>query len=146
MQAIHFSFSLGGMVSPLVAQPFLASDVCLSTRGIVNGTDIHGNSSYQYVDRPLMQNQSACAFEETRVHCAYLISGILIAVTSLSFAVSLCTRKGTDLCDDKIELNKENKTGFNQLPLHMKAFFLVLLLALMALYCGTEDTFADLRF
>ena len=143
MQTIHFNFSLSGMISALVAQPFLASDVCLSTRDIVNGTDIRGNSSsYQYVDRLLMQNQSACAFEETRVHYAYLISGILIAVTSLPFAVSLWTRKETDLCDDKIELNKKDKTGFNQLPLHMKAFILVLLSALMALYCGTEDTFA----
>lgn len=33
MQAVHFCFTLGGMLSPLVAQPFLAADNCLAEEG-----------------------------------------------------------------------------------------------------------------
>ena len=144
MQAIHFCFSLGGMISPLLAQPFLAPDGCLSARDAINDTGPHVNSSYQTFDLTLPTNQSTCSLEETKVHYAYLISGILIAMTSLPFAVSLWKRKTkrVDLSEEKAEIHKEDKTRFNKLPLHMKALILVLLCVLMALYCGIEDTFA----
>ena len=50
MQAIHFCFSLGGMISPLMAQPFLASDVCSSVRDDSNVSGSRGNVSYLNVD------------------------------------------------------------------------------------------------
>ena len=89
-----------------------------------------------------VQNQSTCSLEETNVPYAYLISGILIAMTSFPFVVSLWKGKRVDIYHKKAEMRKEDKTGFKTLSLHVKALILVLLCVLMALYCGIEDTFA----
>ena len=144
MQAIHFCFSLGGMISPLMAQPFLAPDVCSSVRDDSNVSGSRGNVSYLNVDITLtrVQNQSTCSLEETNVQYAYLISGVLIAMTSFPFVVSLWKGKRADIYHKKEDMRKDDKTGFKTLSLHVKALILVLLCVLMALYCGIEDTFA----
>ena len=136
LQAIHFSLSLGGMLSPLMAQPFLAPDVCPSVQNVTNVSETETNMTMSTTD------QSNCSMEGTRVHYAYLISGILIALTSLPFAVSLWQGHGTKASDKTTEMRKEDKTGFDKLSLYVKVLILALLCVLMALYCGTEDTFA----
>lgn len=140
MQAVHFCFTLGGMLSPLVAQPFLAADNCLAEEGN-NGSLTPRNiseslknfsasekhffeisevdqmrselrnisSNHHEVNYSFIWDLTSCANEKTRVHYAYLISGMMIAITALPFFASMCSPKITKSSGHKTEVD-ENGT------------------------------------
>ena len=164
IQAVHFCFSLGGMIAPLVARPFLATEECLHT--LENGScscavyfsersysDVYNfsneNTTVTLISDLVKSDSSernittdCVAYKGTTIHYAYLISGVLMALTSVPFFLTLLLSKSAAQDGEKKELQRLTKTSFDKLPLKMKVLLLILLSLLMCLYCGTEDTFA----
>ena len=156
MQTVHFCFSLGGMIAPQVAEPFLAPENCLSLRDTMNVTLVKDsiplvNSSNKNHRHLVITNSSeqsllpncTTAYEDTRVHYAYLISGALLAVTSVPFLFTVLFSSYTNNNSrEEKRLTSTDQTGFHKLHLRLKVLILGFLSLLMIVYCGTEDTYA----
>ncbi|XP_045169901.2 sodium-dependent glucose transporter 1A-like [Mercenaria mercenaria] len=150
MQALHFCFGFGGIISPLVTEPFLAEKECLDAQG--NGTDIISTNTtaetlYDSVsmatDALNSSSNGTCeeVYGETYIHFAYLISFFILFSSSLPFFIMsfkiMCNKKPHNMAADKSEIPRPDK-----LPFKLKVIFLILLSAFMLMYCAVEDTFS----
>ncbi|XP_046566540.1 LOW QUALITY PROTEIN: sodium-dependent glucose transporter 1A-like [Haliotis rubra] len=84
MQALHFSFSLGGIISPFVLEPFLAVrkyDDNNATRSSVMESQ---NSSYEVQE---YVNASSEHHLQTRIIWPFLMTGLLTILSSLPFLI-----------------------------------------------------------
>ncbi|XP_048245907.1 sodium-dependent glucose transporter 1A-like [Haliotis rufescens] len=87
MQALHFLWSLGGIISPFVLEPFLAlrkyGDDNI-TQSLVMGTE---NSTYLVQDFVNASNISSNHQPKTRIIWPFLMTGILTILSSLPFFI-----------------------------------------------------------
>ncbi|XP_067662743.1 sodium-dependent glucose transporter 1C-like [Haliotis asinina] len=85
MQALHFLFSLGGIISPFVLHPFLA----VRKLGYNNTTQLTGtgNSSYQQQDYANASDIVSTHQQQTRIVWPFLMTGLLTILSSVPFLI-----------------------------------------------------------
>lgn len=145
MQAMHFAFAVGGIVSPLVMAPFLAVENN-ADYGYPNTTSQYTKTNVsKYVDiysnnRSIMlQNLSNVVFNQktSKVYIPYSISGILAFTSALSFIfVYLKSRR---LFRNKTVRQKTIR-NVRQLTRFTKLFILFIFSIIFLLYTAMEDT------
>ncbi|XP_064614015.1 sodium-dependent glucose transporter 1A-like [Liolophura sinensis] len=160
MQALHFSFAVGAMLSPLLATPFLSvmspvgnhSDVTSFLEGNISRgvnvsfsrNDVDPAQVYMY---DVYQNESGPTDRllnsdirptSTRVHYAYLIVGLWILTTSLPFFIRVCTKRQLRISKKRDETQHQRSTM--KIPVKMCA--LALLGSFLFLYAGSFDCFS----
>ena len=155
MQILHFCLSLGAMISPLVAQPFLANEHCLQSRTDLNKTSRNSNENRlsnisQNVSDMIFQGRNSSSSyvcsdlsSETNVMYVYVLTAALLALTSSPFLVDICTSKTISSPSQRKDL--ENATGkgkFQSLSIIMKVVILLSISLLFLLYSGVEMSFA----
>ncbi|GFS23893.1 sodium-dependent glucose transporter 1 [Elysia marginata] len=178
MQLLHFCFALGGVVSPLVTEPFLAAkkngetaedSANLSSHA---GSSSHGdydlrdslsrgssyrinlsdlspalNMSHYYDMNHLSLNTSSDNLRlqesrQTNVHWAFLITGIIVILSSIPFIFFYCKSRQTDT-EVQTDTNKDDAVYQRKIPLIAHAILVVGLGAFYLQYCSVQDTFAS---
>ena len=161
-QILGFCFSLGGMISPLVARSFLAPEIddysvfhCnlsidnLEDTKFSGETTEHDNVTYfqdSLKDLGVTLNTTSvdCVkqFTETNVIYVYLITAVFLALVAMLFMVAsildATNRKPTKFMTDKIQQNTKSE----EITLYKRIIFISLMSFLLFLYVGTEVTFA----
>ena len=150
MQAMHFAFAVGGIVSPLATAPFLADEyshvttlnssypsisheLILTTEGSElnkSGYDVHNNS------QPFVSTLSRNS-ESLELFIPYTMSGLLAFSSSVSFLiVYIKSRKFRK----KIEIRTEIERNERKLTAITKIVVLSILSIIFLLYTAIEDT------
>ena len=153
MQILHFCLSLGAMISPLAAQPFLANKHCLQSQADLNKTSGNSNEDRlpnipQNVSDMIFQGRNSSSSDvcsdlssETNVMYVYVLTAALLALTSIPFLVDICTSK--TISSQRKDLEKTTGTGkFQSLSIIMKVVILLSISLLFLLYSGVEMSFA----
>ncbi|KAL4228766.1 hypothetical protein ACF0H5_011808 [Mactra antiquata] len=161
MQALHFCFGFGGIIAPLVVEPFLAKKECvllvnntginqafLDSEDNVSMTTINDSMTTMGLDWTNIDSGQNSAniscidqYGETNIHYAYLISFFVIGSSMIGFIYMYLESK----CKKKIRhmaADKSNNPRPDKLSYQLKAIFLVLLFIIMMTYCAVEDTFS----
>ena len=144
MHSIHFGFSIGGILSPLTAEPFLAQKNCKTENPSQNITNTSISTTI-----PIPTTTEECKeYGETRVYWAYAIGGALMLSAAIPFLVLYC-KSGRYSRNSKKEVEMEKSTDESNgnlpvLSLKLKIVFLFFLSALLANYCGIEGRFSGL--
>ena len=167
MQALHFCFSIGGMIAPFIAEPFLATTIMQTSKNVNSSGDHFENSSvidnhtYESTEvfnsgLQFQENSSVLkdthmeenrkremvqVFGETSVQYSYLITGILVFITVIPFSVMLYLRP-KDVAKTDAITNQKDPTNFKELSLPARILILSFLSLLIIIYCGTDDTYA----
>ncbi|XP_045169469.2 sodium-dependent glucose transporter 1A-like [Mercenaria mercenaria] len=164
MQALHFAFSFGALLSPLATEPFLAgkTTVCDELNMTIsnNPTDIpvttkeSRNGVMTSVSPDLKSFTSANSTQllkctdrlgETNVHYAFLLSAVFMFSATIGYIylyIKIRTKK-QKLNATHTETKTDDKIDKRQkLPVYLKIVFLTLLSLLIASYCVAEDSFA----
>ncbi|KAL4216957.1 hypothetical protein ACF0H5_023415 [Mactra antiquata] len=162
MQALQFCYGLGGIIAPLVVEPFLAKKECVL---LVNDTGINqafldseDNVSMATINDSMAtmglnwtntdsgQNSAnkSCndQYGETNIHYAFLISFFVIGSSVIGFIYMYLESK----CKNKVRhmaADKSNHAQPDKLSYRLKAIFLVLLFIIMMTDCAVEDTFSS---
>lgn len=168
MQALHFCFSVGGMIAPFIAEPFLAKTIIAESGS--NGSASENNSSDTYgiltsdftdmrlndTDATLAKNGSILVdsqmqsngttdktevYGETSVHYSYLITAAVVFITVIPFSVMYYMQPTEKPKPERLK-DKKQTTHFSTLSLPKKALILSILSLLIIIYCGTDDTYA----
>ncbi|XP_059171625.1 sodium-dependent glucose transporter 1B-like isoform X2 [Physella acuta] len=148
LQFIHFTFALGGVLTPLFTEPFLAEkETGNSTIRTDGEPTIFMNSTSQWKQ----ENTSNMTWlatngtmlvkaRTTNVHYAFLISGIIAILTSFPFIYLSIVEKSTE---HKSEEKYTQKVHSRKLPRHLNIFVILVLCFFFLVYCCVEDTFAS---
>ncbi|CAG5129403.1 unnamed protein product [Candidula unifasciata] len=164
LQFIHFVFALGGVVTPLITEPFLAAkgaehELLSSVKNlnvtvkvtdgiavVYNETHSHNQTGYGVAvvyNETHSHNQTGDSFGRpltTNVHYAFLIAGLIAVMIAVPYVILI-------FIDKRSESSSENKytqkLRSRQLPLPMYIFMLVVLCFFYVVYCCIEDTFAS---
>lgn len=154
MQALHFSFGLGGIMSALVTEPFLSRNQCLfipannmTVPDTPNALSTAGVSMAMVVmpsNTSELYNRTTCIETkgETNIHYAYVISFVVIAPAAIPFFVMYFKSLLSNKTPHEIAVSKGQQKRPDKLPLKLKIVLLALLFMLMLTYCAVEDTFA----
>ncbi|XP_045167661.2 sodium-dependent glucose transporter 1-like [Mercenaria mercenaria] len=164
MQALHFAFSIGALLSPLATEPFLAGKTTVcddlsmtfsnSSAKVSTATEETKYEGATSVSSDLKHFTSAnstqrlkCTerLEETSVHYAFLISAVFMFTATLSFIYLYLKMRKEER--KMIPSHDETKTGCKtdtrkKMPFYLKVVFLILISLLMASYNVAEDSFA----
>ncbi|XP_076461019.1 sodium-dependent glucose transporter 1A-like [Babylonia areolata] len=146
MQFIHFAFALGGVVSPLVTEPFLTpnpeDDIDITTIATTSlAMDNVTIASYPTSTPDVMNNSTAVPLPlTTDVHYAFLISGGLILLIAIPLTVQLFSDRSQKRRQDKQDEKKDVK---QPLPFGLFLFVMSILCIFYFLYSPVEDTFAS---
>ncbi|XP_076461010.1 sodium-dependent glucose transporter 1A-like [Babylonia areolata] len=146
MQFIHFAFALGGVISPLVTEPFLTpnpeDDIDITTIATTSlAMDNVTIASYPTSTPDVMNNSTAVPLPlTTDVHYAFLISGGLILLIAIPLTVQLFSDRSQKRRQDKQDEKKDVK---QPLPLAMFLIVMGILCLFYLSYCAVEDTFAS---
>ena len=145
MHSIHFGFSIGGILSPLTAEPFLARKNCKSENPGQNMTNVTMSTTMRITTTTECEE-----YGETRVYWAYAIGGALMLSAAIPFLILYC-KSGTYSRNTKkeVEMAKlaDESNGNGNLPvlsLKLKIVFIFFLSMLLANYCGVESRFSSL--
>ncbi|XP_060607776.1 sodium-dependent glucose transporter 1A-like isoform X2 [Ruditapes philippinarum] len=154
MQGLHFCFSMGGIVSPLATEPFLAERSCHYlnlTESKVNQSDANLTLT-EYVSNNATGNKcQTTEFAETYIYLAYIISSVVIITSSIPFFVIYVreilktfqtpTQEVTSEQPDEKEVAEQRI----QIIMSKRARILILFLIclFMMVYCAVEDTFSS---
>lgn len=125
MQAIHFAFAFGGIISPLVTAPFLLPETT-STGNSSNNSEIT-TTSFE-LEKP-----------ESKLYLAFSTTTACYTLAAILFLVSYFAKREQDVA--KTTKSEAEKTEFD-LPLRLKVPVLVTLLILMWTYVSVETTFS----
>ncbi|XP_076461713.1 sodium-dependent glucose transporter 1A-like [Babylonia areolata] len=142
-QFIHFAFALGGVVSPLVTEPFLTpnpeDDIDITTIATTSlAMDNVTIASYPTSTPDVMNNSTAVPLPlTTDVHYAFLISGGLILLIAIPLTVQLFSDRSQKRRQDKQDEKKDVK---QPLPLLLFLFVQGILCLFYLIYCAAEDT------
>ncbi|KAL3832495.1 hypothetical protein ACJMK2_024134 [Sinanodonta woodiana] len=149
MQAVHFSFAIGGIVSPLITEPFLAPKETEMSDKNQTQTTSAGNISLTSV-LPSCSNSTNCTITteleywgETKVQYAYLISTIVGLLSAIPFLVSYLKRNSEPRTKEQQQTNEASRRKSARLSKFKKIGVIILLILLFHLYCAVEDTFAS---
>ena len=163
MQILHFCFSLGGMISPLVARPFLAPEVadvhtslnCNFSLENLKDTKFSGEKTeYNFDnywldslnDSDVIRNKTFVdcdkQFAETNVMYAYLITaGMLVFAAMMFIAASIFDTKNKEQ-PRLVVKNGLHNSKLEETPFYQRVVFICLMSFLLFLYVGSEVTFA----
>ncbi|KAK6192310.1 hypothetical protein SNE40_003799 [Patella caerulea] len=140
MQAIHFSFAFGGVISPLVTAPFL---VPKTEETPMNSSLTTLTSSFNITNNNSTQGNNISSIAEpvkTKLIYAYIISGIVTVLSAIPFMVIFCRYKSQKM--KKNQPKKQENRPTRDLPWKYYILAIVLLLVFYLTYCAVEDTFA----
>lgn len=161
MQTLHFTFAIGGILSPIVTAPFLMSSQTMEDNmtHLENTTSMqnllmHGEASVtlkqneiHYTDNPIdmviihnRDNQTGFEFQHTsKLYQAYLISTGLCITAAIPFII-LSFHKRTES-----HVNQESK-GEERLQRNLPFVLKCLILVLMCCFLGTDNGIEDAYF
>lgn len=159
MQMLHFSFALGGILSPLYTAPFLSQRSDTTETGALDNSSASAIANSNNTSAFVGQNVTNIIFsgnftnatnyssedvpsldEGTQVHTAFLITGICAFLSGIPFFVFFVCDKVTK----KTEKSKaEEKVTQRKLPLPVLLCLLGTLCVFYILYSCVEDTFAS---
>ncbi|XP_005104820.1 sodium-dependent glucose transporter 1A [Aplysia californica] len=156
MQLLHFCFALGGTISPLYTEPFLApkedeensSTVSLNMITVTTVGPLNASSSGYGILPPSrnssqnfnLTSPSVGTERTTHVAYAFLITGILCVASAIPFLVIYVKEK---LKEKKKGKTAEETLTQRDLPRPVLVFVLVTVCAFYLVYCSVEDTFAS---
>ena len=164
MQLIHFSFSLGGLLSPLYTEPFLATPSSLhqdnSTAGenwtVTQYLDDTGESEIFMDDFESSSNSNVTLFNttvfrnwtfdenvlqsDTSIHWAYLITSILTFLVSIPFLYVYFRFRDSKTSRTPGHHKHTETEIFRKLPKPMHLFIVTSLCCFGFFYMCLEDT------
>ncbi|KAK3603650.1 hypothetical protein CHS0354_017366 [Potamilus streckersoni] len=150
MQTVHFSFAVGGIISPLITEPFLAPKRTEMIEEPLNQKQSTSAANISHTDvLPSCLNSTNCTFTEleywgdTKVQYAYLISTIIGILSAIPFLVSYLQRNSEPQTKEQQDVNEASRRISTQLSNIQKIGLMILLMLLFHLYCAVEDTFAS---
>lgn len=129
MQLLHFCFAIGGVISPLYTEPFLAQK---EATNVTDGNPI--NITDQQAELPSMHPTT------TNVQYAFIITGCLCFVSGIPWLFvyvqsKLGTKLGTVKADGAVPQRK--------IPLPLLLFMLFMICIIYVLYCWAEVSFTS---
>ena len=134
MHSIHFAFSLGATIGPILAAPFLSEDG--------SGEELGEFQNHSQIE-PNMTLAQSDVLKETKIYQLYPISGALVLVSSIGFFVmaaqdSFCKRQAVN--DDTLPNKSEDsdKKDFVQKTTLKLVTFVALICVFFFLYVGAE--------
>ncbi|XP_033762666.1 sodium-dependent glucose transporter 1A-like [Pecten maximus] len=157
LQALHFSFAIGGILSPLATAPFLLEEGSLradnsslrinSTAydGDLNISQIFYNTSTRFPLEPgisTMVPDPAAGYkpEDSKLYIAFTISAAMNLSSAIPFLILyLQARKRKR--KNSIKNVEESKRITRELPQTYKVLVLVSVCFYLGMYCAVEDTF-----
>ncbi|KAL3832490.1 hypothetical protein ACJMK2_024130 [Sinanodonta woodiana] len=153
MQTVHFSFAFGGIISPLLTEPFLAPKRPLSemAKESQNGTENISFSNISHTsDFPSCSSSTNCTITteleywgETKVQYAYMISMIIGILSAISFLVTYLQRNSEAQRRANQEANEASRRISTQISKFQKIGVMTLLMLMFHVYCAVEDTFGS---
>ena len=92
MLALHFFYSVGGIISPLVTRLFLAPKLGITHNNSTADVQAMDNitqpgESYNLTDH---RGEEQPIYGETKVHWAFVITGVLTAISGILYIALLC--------------------------------------------------------
>lgn len=161
MQTLHFTFAIGGIMSPIVTAPFLMSSQRMEnnmTTHLENTTGIqnlfkNGEASvtlkqneFHYIDNPIdttviydTANQAGLGFQPTsKLYQAYLISTGLCITAAIPFIILSFHKRTESRVDDE---SKGEERLQRKLPFVLKCLILVLMCCFLGTDNGIEDAY-----
>ncbi|KAL4221951.1 hypothetical protein ACF0H5_018002 [Mactra antiquata] len=139
MQCVHFGFSFGGFIGPLIAEPFVAPKDCIFKNSTIETTTM-ANASIECEE----------VYGETHITYAFLIAGIIALSAAIPFLVMYCLpsrynlyvctpyEQGTNQVQENEEKTMPKMSRFN------KTVFVILLALLISDYACIEARFSSL--
>ncbi|XP_013094907.2 sodium-dependent glucose transporter 1A-like isoform X1 [Biomphalaria glabrata] len=146
MQLLHFSFALGGVISPLYSEPFLAekieeSEILENITSWRNTSVFTNDSNLTSVNSTVDIGLNEKLPQTTNVHWAFLISGVWTFFSAIPFLV---------LFFQDLKKKKKSKTSSKSEQVTQRKlskitllFTIFVLCSFYMLYCCVEDTFAS---
>ncbi|CAG5123774.1 unnamed protein product [Candidula unifasciata] len=131
MQTMHFAVSLGGVIVPLYTEPFLAKRIMYTESGTSNVTT--GNASGV---------SPTSRFSDTNVYYAFLISGVILLLTSVPLVV-LFIKQRSPTIQTNSEKNTNVQITHRKLPCFLHLFMLTNICLMFLFYCCAELTFSS---
>ncbi|XP_052245601.1 sodium-dependent glucose transporter 1B-like [Dreissena polymorpha] len=126
IQAWHACFGFGGIIAPLVTEPFLSKKFEVISKLNVTGANT---------------TETSTVYGKTSIHYSYLISMFVICSGGIPFLMifvrNKCSKKTRDMVAPRLNQKRPDK-----LSLWLKAFLCILLSLLSLVYCAVEDTFS----
>lgn len=151
LQLIHFNFALGGVITPLFTEPFLAAkfitnetlpstDTVLLLNQTMAISNVTESSYFIETDLSNMTSGQTERPRTTNVHYAFLISGLGAVTTAIPFVFLIFLEKTTKTPRGEKLLQKVHS---RKLPRSLYVFVLLVLSFFYVIYCCIEDTFAS---
>ncbi|KAK6192297.1 hypothetical protein SNE40_003789 [Patella caerulea] len=140
MQAAHFAFAFGGVVSPQITAPFLASKAGDETTTF---SSLYLPSTVITSDNSTLSNNITTIAEpvETKLIYAYIISGIVTVQSAIPFMVIYCRYKSQKMKRNQLKKKQENGS-IRDLPWKYYILAIILLNLFYVTYCVAENSFA----
>ncbi|XP_053374264.1 sodium-dependent glucose transporter 1-like [Mercenaria mercenaria] len=136
MQALHFSFGIGGIASPVATEPFLAKTICQADGEQSSKANKTLNETfYNSTDKTICVQTYGTSY----VHFAYLITFFVVLSSSVPFFIM--NIKWTENNQDGRGADINGLPRPNPLPIKQKLLILALLFLIFFTYCAVEDTF-----
>ncbi|OWF47704.1 sodium-dependent glucose transporter 1A-like [Mizuhopecten yessoensis] len=157
LQALHFSFAIGGIVSPLVTAPFLLEERDIRTdnsslrlNGTIYDTDFNMsqilyNTSISSFTQPGMSTTtpdpaSGYKAEDSKLYIAFTISAAMNLSSAIPFLI-LYLRARRRKRKNSIKKVEDSKRITRELTIEYKVLVLVSVCLFLGVYCAVEDTF-----
>ncbi|XP_067670598.1 sodium-dependent glucose transporter 1A-like [Haliotis asinina] len=150
MQILHFSFAVGGLIAPLVTEPFLAPKLAhaMITTDLSNETHLFqygDNTTTAYVQElsglnGTSNNMTIADTEDapkSQILFAFIITAVLFLSASVPFFVELFLRK----VDKNRKPVEEKQDGRQGIPLPVYIITVAMIGAFYFCYCAIEETF-----
>lgn len=141
--ALHFSFAVGGILSPLAAAPYVMSHDHAARPLAMNWTHDFSNTSSGsngdlYNITHLNSTQKSTEIQSSMIYIPYTTSAGLCLMTSLPFLVFFCVSLQKTLQREKSKEEVESKRK-TQKRLRIMGF--ITMTIYMAVYCAVQDIF-----
>ncbi|KAK3588133.1 hypothetical protein CHS0354_012189 [Potamilus streckersoni] len=153
IQAIHFAFALGGIISPQIIRPFLAEPTLKNLTDTFNQFNVSrvDNTGYLTLNNSLGDND---CYNETKRDCiqlplhgqvtyvqhGYLITSSLVVLCSIPLLASFFKNKNKfsgSTNEDKLK----RKEHAENIPLKLKILILIFISVIFHCYVGIESSY-----
>jgi len=163
MQAMAFSFAVGGFIAPLLSEAFIGETTDLlqhsngttlpfsttlsiwhNTTDIANAFENTTSSSINHSGTNLSETNYIQQFGVTQMHLLYTVIAIIVLLMAFSFLFFLCSssdnRASSVAASAESQKLSEEQSNFSP---RSKIFFVALLFSFYLLYVGAEVVFAQ---
>ncbi|XP_060086072.1 sodium-dependent glucose transporter 1A-like [Ylistrum balloti] len=157
LQALHFAFAIGGILSPLATAPFLleernirADNSSLQINSTIHETDFNisqilyntSMSSLTQAGVSTMTPDPSTHYkaEDSRLYIAFSISAVMNLSSAIPFLI-LYLRARRRKRKNSIKVVEESKRITRELTTEYKVLVLVSVCFFLGMYCAVEDTF-----